>query len=257
MSKVFIAGGDSFTFGSELPDCTETVYSKMTWSALLAKHMNLDYECVAKPGSGNNAIMRLVIEAVENNPGTAFVAVMWSWPGRFEIKVNDEIKKNALNKVFPEKDIAGNWVNISPWNSLSFDDRIKLMPAKDDPYFVKNYKYQCDLEKQIGLNSLAETYFSLASNDHFLYSTALAIFTLQCYLEKKEIDYIFAATTDHLLEIFDKDDIPFTKMIDRTKWLNLDKGMYQWALENEYEISSMNHPVAKAHEDWINVYYKD
>jgi hypothetical protein len=256
MSKFLIAGGDSFTFGSELPDATDTIHSNLTWSALLAKHKGLEYKCVAKPGAGNSAIMRRVIEAVEITEEKPFVAVMWSWPGRLEIKIDNIVKGYKLRQMLPKDDIENGWLNISPWNAMSFDERIVLLPAKDDAHFVKIYKRQCELEKQVGMDILAESYFTLASNEHFLYQSAMAIFTLQCYLEKKDIDYVFATTTDHLLEMFSKEDIPFLSMIDKSKWINLDQGMYQWALEKKYEISPMNHPVAKAHEDWLNLHYK-
>lgn len=257
MTKTLIAGGDSFTFGSELPDSTDTIHSNLTWAALLAKKLGYTYKCMAKPGAGNSAIMRRVIEAVEAADEKPFVAVMWSWPGRLEVKIDNIVKGYKLRQMLPKDDIENGWLNISPWNAMSFDERIVLLPAKDDPHFVKIYKRQCELEKQVGMDVLAETYFTLASSEHFLYQSALSIFTLQCYLEKKGIDYVFATTTDHLLEMFSKNDIPFIKMIDKSKWLNTDIGMYQWALKNKYEISPMNHPVAKAHEDWLNVYYKD
>lgn len=256
MTKYLIAGGDSFTFGSELPDSTDTIYSNLTWSALLAKHMGLEYQCAAKPGAGNSAIMRRVIEAVEKSEDTAFVVVMWSWPGRLEVKIDNVVKGYKLRQMLPKDDIENGWLNISPWNIQSFEERIEKLPAKDDPHFVKIYKRQCELEKLVGMDVLAESYFTIASNEHFLYQSAMAIFTLQCYLEKKNIPFLFATTTDHLLEMFTKDDIPFINMIDKTKWLNLDTGMYQWALKNKYEISPMNHPVAQAHKDWLKEYFK-
>lgn len=257
MTKTLIAGGDSFTFGSELPDATDVIHSNLTWSALLAKKLNLEYKCVAKPGSGNSAIMRRVIDAVESADSVPFVAVMWTWPGRIEIKIDNIVKGFKLLQMLPKDDIEGGWLNISPWNAMSYDERIVLLPTRDDEHFKKIYKRQCELEKQVGMDVLAESYFTLASNEHFLYQSAAAIFTLQCYLEKKNIEYVFAATTDHLLEMFTNTKIPFISMLDKSRWLSTDKGMYQWAQENKYPISPMNHPVAQAHEDWLNVYYKD
>lgn len=257
MTKTLIAGGDSFTFGSELPDCNNLKHSNLTWSALLSKKLNLDYKCVAKQGAGNAAIMRLVVDEIEKNNNVEFVAVMWSWPGRIEIKV-DELNEKFLKSVLPENDVEDRWINISPWNSISFEERLeKMADLQNDSYFLEKYKKQFNLEKELGLDTLSRSYFSLASDDHHLYQSAISIFTLQCYLEKKNIDYIFAATSDHILEIFKKKDIPFVNMLDKSKWLNLDTGMYQWALDNNYNVSAMNHPEAKAHEDWLNVYYKN
>lgn len=256
MRKILLAGGDSFTYGSELPDCTNTVFSNMSWSALIAKRKQLDYNCIAKPGSGNASIMRRVIESVESTDNIGLVAVMWTWPGRIEIKANDHINGcNVLTELTHE--VPDGWIDVSVWNAMSFDERINMMPAKNDPNFVKGYKNLYNAEKKIGLDDLARTYFTIASNYHLLYQSAQYIFTLQCYLEKKNIDYVFAATTDHLLEMFTRNDIPLTNLIDKTKWISIDKGLYQWALENNYPISPMNHPVAQAHEDWLNACYQD
>jgi len=256
MNKVLIAGGDSFTFGSELPDCTNTKHSELTWAALISNRKQLDYKCVAKPGSGNASIMRRVIEAVESTDNIEFVAVMWTWPGRIEIKANNNINGcNVLTELSHE--VPDGWIDVSVWNAMSFDERINLMPAKNDPNFVKGYRKLYNAEQRIGLDTLASTYFTIASDYHLLYQSAQYIFTLQCYLEKKGIDYVFAATTNHLLEMFSRNDIPFINLIDKSKWISPDIGLYQWALENKYPISPMNHPVAQAHEDWLNVYYKN
>jgi len=257
MAKKFIAGGDSFTFGSELPDCKNFKHSNLTWSALLAKKLNLDYHCVAKQGAGNGAIMRLVIKAVEENTDVDFVGVMWSWPSRVEFKIN-ELSEKLLKTAIPPNDIEDGWLNVTPWNSMTFDERMEMMPdLKNDPFWIKKYKKQVNIEKELGLDVLSKIYFSLTSDDYHLYQSAMAIFTLQSYLEKKKINFLFATTTDHLLEIFHRTDIPFINMIDKSKWLNVDKGMYQWAKDNNYPISPMNHPVAQAHEDWLDVYYKN
>ncbi len=58
-----VAGGCSFTFGNELSDdANGKTPSEKTWAALIAKEINANYHCVAKPGGGNGSITRRVIE---------------------------------------------------------------------------------------------------------------------------------------------------------------------------------------------------
>ena len=58
MTKKFIAGGCSFTFGHELSDDSGgQIPSKKTWAHRL-KPADHEYVCCAYPGSGNQGIAR-------------------------------------------------------------------------------------------------------------------------------------------------------------------------------------------------------
>lgn len=79
--------GCSFIFGNELPDDgwgTEyATASHMTWPARIARHKNLNYHCLARPGSGNLQILTAVLEAAALDP-TAYFVVGWTWIDRFD-----------------------------------------------------------------------------------------------------------------------------------------------------------------------------
>ena len=65
MTKKFIAGGCSFTFGHELSDDQEgKVPSKKTWAYGLMPTGH-EYVCTARPGSGNSGIARRVFKQDE------------------------------------------------------------------------------------------------------------------------------------------------------------------------------------------------
>jgi hypothetical protein len=53
---VLVAGGDSFTYGNELADCTIKQPSELTWSAFLAHKLGMKYMCVAQGGWSNPAL---------------------------------------------------------------------------------------------------------------------------------------------------------------------------------------------------------
>lgn len=75
--------GCSFTFGNELPDSDWNHPSQMTWPALLAKDLGLEYECYARPGSGNLQIMSTVFDQSYLKEPAVFV-INWTWIDRFD-----------------------------------------------------------------------------------------------------------------------------------------------------------------------------
>ena len=70
---VLIAGGDSFTYGSELPS------QEHAWANLLATRKGWNICNTARPAASNSAIRRNVMNAVHKYKELdLFVAVMWS-----------------------------------------------------------------------------------------------------------------------------------------------------------------------------------
>jgi hypothetical protein len=79
-----LASGCSFIYGSELSDERPGTggHSYSTYPALLARHLNLEYVCAARPGYGNDSIVRSVIENLDTN--VELVVVNWSYLDRYE-----------------------------------------------------------------------------------------------------------------------------------------------------------------------------
>jgi hypothetical protein len=77
--------GCSFTYGSDLHDCDipDNKASKFTWPALLAKDLNLMYECYACPGIGNLQIMHETLTQLSFNDPSIYI-INWSWIDRFD-----------------------------------------------------------------------------------------------------------------------------------------------------------------------------
>ena len=91
---LLISGGDSFTWGSELPDQKldhlVNLPSKSTWAALIANQYNMDYICTAKPGGANNTIVRRIIKEINAHSGEdIYVAVMWTFTHRSETRLKN------------------------------------------------------------------------------------------------------------------------------------------------------------------------
>jgi hypothetical protein len=251
----FVAGGDSFTWGSDLPDCNEITPSKLTWSSLLGNRMGLDYHCVAKAGTSNHGVSRRVITELEKS-SAEFVAVMWTYPSRSEIQLREDLNKE-LESLYTKHDIrAGDldhgWLSLSVWHSIPYAEKIDRFGMNHDSWFLNKMKKQCDFYDAVGVSDLARNLFSIASEQNHVYDSVVSMFCLQSYLEKRSIPYVFAAATDSVLAAIDSHQLG--RLMNMDRWLNTDLGFVEWAKRQGHEVSSMNHPSAAAHQDWLASY---
>lgn len=94
--------GCSFIFGTDLRDDGRTgawaVPSKLTWPALLAQHHQWDYECFARPGSGNLQITEKLLNQMID-PTPAVYVVGWTWIDRFDYTAADTQKWHTVMPV--------------------------------------------------------------------------------------------------------------------------------------------------------------
>ena len=93
------AFGDSFTYGYDLSDCDADglpTHSSLTYSALSAKNLGLDYKCHAIGGSSNNGILRQIKLANIHKEDTCLV--MWSFSVRFAFMFNGEKGWRTIEK---------------------------------------------------------------------------------------------------------------------------------------------------------------
>lgn len=79
--------GCSFIFGSELSDVgwngPVALGSRETWPALIANELGYEYQCFARPGSGNLQIFdRFCNHPVDPRP--TFYIIGWTWIDRFD-----------------------------------------------------------------------------------------------------------------------------------------------------------------------------
>lgn len=85
-----ISFGASITYGSELPDPSNT------WSSIIAKKLTASYLCLAKPAAANASIAREILSF--DSYSNDVVLVMWTSATRYEFRT------------------ANGWENISPWS---------------------------------------------------------------------------------------------------------------------------------------------
>lgn len=119
--------GCSFVWGSELLDTDLngpcSVASQHTWPALVAQRLGLDYECRARPGSGNFQIANHVMNhAALHDDDTMFV-IGWTWIDRFDYIVDEPDWRPTWETICPISDSAAarnfyRHVHSEPWDKL-------------------------------------------------------------------------------------------------------------------------------------------
>jgi hypothetical protein len=253
MSKKFIAGGCSFTFGHELSDDENGKSpSKKSWAYRLMKDTDT-YICKAYPGSGNSGIARRVFQAItaHGSEDISCVVVMWSFLSRYDW---------AMPR---HRDLENTrWATISPWDAnMSAKERHRALSGSEVQ--LELWKRRQEALIETGVKPFAESIYKNAANQyHEIYLSWKSIIWLQNILEKKKIPFMFTLADNSLFyQEFDhhKDQDKFMlhlhEEIDLTKWFFFGErcmGFNQWATFYNYEYAT-THPLDLAHEDAVKL----
>jgi hypothetical protein len=252
-----IAGGDSFTWGSELPDQyldhLVNLPSKSTWAARISQRHGWDYSCAAKPGCGNNSITRRIISEINKRPNEElYVAVMWTYTHRSEIRLRNIHPYNSVVRdplVSARFDIDNFWINLNAWHGLSFEEKMEYFPKDIHPERYEFFREQHNTMTDIGITD-ASRYFYAPTGDTYYhqYNFLKEINLLQFYLQNKNIKYFFCLATDEILN-------PVPEVVNESGlWesINWDKfyrdaTFHQWS---SHYPKCGSHPGIEAHHDW-------
>lgn len=107
--------GCSFIFGTDLADDGRDLPmptpSNLTWPAHLAHKLGYNYECYARPGSGNLQIAeRILTHCTVDEP--AYYVIGWSWIDRFDY-TNATINNDPIQRKWH------NWRTLMPIDNNS------------------------------------------------------------------------------------------------------------------------------------------
>jgi hypothetical protein len=221
-----VSFGDSFIFGSELQDNND---GSRAWPGLIAQRIGAEYETLAIPGCGNDAIARQILQYFsENSTQDTLAVINWTWAIRWDFYI-----------VAQEK-----WVTLGPTCVPSkLEDSVGIDEASRIIDFYNDYT---------GHSTLWENYRSLQ-----------AIFSTQCFL-----DAIGANTIETCMDygIFDKQfHAPgyIQVLQDRVRPRMKDfegQNFLDWCRDRGYPITEPGwHPVEPSHEAaadlWAEIYH--
>lgn len=254
---LLISGGDSFTWGSELPDQRMNHMvnkpSTSTWSALIAKHYNMDYICTAKPGGANNTIVRRIIKEINAHKGEEiFVAVMWTFTHRSETRLKNLHKLFESAVVAARYDIDDSWINFNAWHGLPLDEKMSFFNQNISDWGRRYFREQHDKLTEIGVTEASEKFYKI-TGDYVYHNlqTLKDICLLQYYCKRHNIPYFFCTASDELL-ITQAPEVIESGLYDDVFWDNWyhDAAFHPWA-KNHPQCG--NHPGIEAHSDWFNL----
>lgn len=237
---ILIAGGDSFTYGSELPS------QDHTWANIAARDWEYSICNVAKPAASNSEIRRTVMDAVDQHKEhDLWVCVMWSFPNRYEFRFTYDTGQRDSP-----------WYSINPWthNDQNFEDHFH----NTDEYILKLQRENRANAEKRGISKFARMYIDQVADSEYweLYTSWCEIVMLQNYLKTHGIDYYFMYVDDSLFECnveTDRSLRTLQKEIDMERF-PIQQGMFNWAKETKQEFYT-THPKESAHQSWINMLY--
>jgi hypothetical protein len=240
-----IAGGDSFIYGSELADCIDDQgheqISQLTYPALIAKELNLDYVCAARPGYSNRAICRTVMNTCEQHKDDIKLAIVsWSFPGRYEFRFNNS------------------WEQISAWTTLETVDKIEQSFNTDNPIVLNHHAVELDRAGKIGTRDFAKIYYNYVGSNAIAeaYDTLSSIAMLQQYFLRNDIPYVFSAVDQFKFNIDDESIVTLKNQLISEDWIWFDnKGFYTWAKDMRFPFAT-THPLEEAHLEAAHLVYE-
>lgn len=267
-----ISGGDSFTFGAELPDDAGGP-SELCWANLVSKkldaHMHIN---TASSGRSNSFITRRILytvnKALENGylPENIFVQIMWTFVARREFKLIN----GTLNDLMYKQD--SEWLALDPYcgtNEAKSDWFKKIHP--DTPNYAStkfSLENKYNIYKGAGVVDLGKAWYNIVSDEDDVYTSLKDIFSLQNFLKIHDINHIFAYTGYHVpKQLFEDETNKYVtslrKTIDQDSWYHFPGdwptskyiGFNDWGLINNYEYAT-SHPLEKAHEDAAEIIYE-
>jgi hypothetical protein len=214
------AFGDSFIFGSDLSDVDpyHLYSSNLTWTALLAKRLNLEYYCLAVPAAGNQQICDDVADMVAKHGNSLIYSIHWTWIDRFDYIAP------RLDRFYP----TPNWNTVCPATDKTADNM----------YYKYLHSELLDKIRSLG----------------FIYQTICLLKEHQCCFHMTFMDdLIFDKTynSTHSVELLQDKVRPHLSNYNGVNFL-------QWSKDQNFAISDYWHPMEQAHlaasELWLPVY---
>lgn len=207
--------GCSFIFGTDLNDCLNNspMPSRVTWPALIAKELNANYQCYARPGSGNLQILERLLTQINSADSDDVFVIGWTWIDRFDyIDSADNHWADAI-MLSPKT----SWKTIMPGSATDLAQTY---------YKTLHSQYQDKLNTLIYMKTAIDLLqernikFVMTYMDNLTFETEwqsnVAISELQKYIQ------------------------PHTTQFEGTNFLD-------WSKKKGFDISPSLHPVESAH----------
>ena len=246
------AFGDSFTFGSELQDCTdEFQYSNNTWQGLTARHKGQEFSCVARGGVSNDWIVRQVLEKVDQISQDDTVAVQWTYLARFEFPIKNYQAMGACMKGKTHEVDAPDWLPFEHDNYFQTSPHITTQGVGRDKGWSRSKN---KMLQDSGADKFNEMLYEKSDSDeHGAYQLLKNMALLQHVLEDK--DYWFSFVSNEIMNYANHQKPMIRNLMDRISadrciWFgtpNEGLGLDDWCTRQKFKRGKYNHPLEDAH----------
>ena len=259
MVNVVISGGDSFTFGSEIPGDNPLAPHPKSWANLLSNHLGAEKHInLGRGGRSNSYIARHVIHTVwkemkRNKPEDIFVQVMWSNSNRHEFPLSQDFDMydSPWYAIGP---FSGSDETKAPWFKKLSKNTHNYQSAKEN--LLEVY----DRDKKLGIPEFMRQFVTVVQGRRLYdsYTTASEVVKLQNFLKLYNINYFFTHITTHAWSgIFynshsDPGNMYLTTMrdqIDKDRWIDwgkMNEGFDDWARAIGVDYGT-SHPLEDGH----------
>jgi hypothetical protein len=161
--KKIVSFGDSFIFGSEIPNNHS---GQLAWPGLIASELGVEYQTLAEPGVGNEHIARQIyMYFSENSADNCLAVINWTWIMRWDFYL-------VKNK---------SWISLGPTCVPK-----KLCDQVDEPQAQRLIDFYNDYAGNSDLWNLYRSLQAILSAQSYLKS--LNIKTIQTYMDHSLIN---------------------------------------------------------------------
>lgn len=219
MTQSIVSFGDSFVWGSELPNNHD---GHQAWCGIIAKRLGVNYKTFATPACGNEHIARQLYQYFSENPVEDTLAIVnWTWSMRWDFYIVD----------------TESWVTLGPTCvPRRLDQHVSTDEAQQIIAFYNRY-----------------TGDSILWNRH---RSLQAMFAAQSYLKSINANVI---QTYMDYDLFDTEYhapnyIRLLQDMVKPSLENWDgKNFHDWSADRGHEITTNDqHPLSTAHVDAAN-----
>jgi len=213
MAKKLIGAGCSFIQGAELGDENSKLgYSVDTYPALIAKKLNLSYDCLAYGGASNIGIAKMILD---HDIQDAILMVQWTFESRVGLQLNLKVNPMLKNGI--------NWFDLAPGNWLFRKD------IWSPPKYMRNLATS-------GFEKFQEDFYKYVGNDEtFVLYSDLAMKSVLHHAQQQNAKVFFFTASDRLIGI--------------NRCMAFEgKSFIAFAKKHSCPIGKLSHPLHQAHQ---------
>jgi hypothetical protein len=208
-----VSFGDSFIFGSELPNNTS---GQLSWPGIIASRLGCQYKTEAVPGCGNDHIARQIYSYFSQHDAKNTLAVInWTWTQRWDFFI-------------AEKDC---WITLGP---TCVPDKLSSLVDQTQSHRLIDF-YRDYAGKSLLWNKFRNLQTIYAVNS-FLIEQGIS--NIQTYMDYHLFDQTWYAP-DYVQALQEK--------IKPNMQLFEGKNFVDWSYQNKFTVTEFLHPLTDAH----------